>query len=62
MQLTEGTVRINGSVAYGAQQAWIMNATVKENILLGQPYNEARYSSFDSSDWIFCVLNVLKRK
>ena len=44
MRLTEGSVRIGGSVAYGAQQAWIMNATVKENILLGQPYNEARYA------------------
>ena len=25
-----------------APQAWIMNATVKENILLGKPYNDSR--------------------
>ena len=25
------------------QQAWIQNATVKENILFGKPYDEARY-------------------
>ena len=36
-------VTFYGSRAYIAQQAWIMNATVKENILMGLPFNEARY-------------------
>lgn len=31
------------SVAYCAQQAWLVNATVKENILFASPYDEGRY-------------------
>ncbi|XP_072018400.1 ATP-binding cassette sub-family C member 9-like [Amphiura filiformis] len=30
-------------VAYSAQTAWIVNASLKENILFGKPYNETRY-------------------
>jgi ABC-type multidrug transport system fused ATPase/permease subunit len=29
--------------AYSSQSAWIMNATIKENILFGNEYDEARY-------------------
>ncbi|KAG8995370.1 hypothetical protein FRB90_000200, partial [Tulasnella sp. 427] len=32
-----------GGVAYAAQEAWIQNATVKDNILFGSPYDEDRY-------------------
>ncbi|KIX09516.1 uncharacterized protein Z518_00596 [Rhinocladiella mackenziei CBS 650.93] len=31
------------SVAYCAQQAWLINATIKENILFASPYDEDRY-------------------
>jgi ABC-type multidrug transport system fused ATPase/permease subunit len=31
------------SVAYCAQQAWLVNANVKENILFAAPFNEERY-------------------
>ncbi|KAI9004026.1 ABC transporter type 1, transmembrane domain-containing protein, partial [Gaertneriomyces semiglobifer] len=30
-------------VAYAAQQAWLMNATIRDNILFGLPYDAARY-------------------
>uniref|UniRef100_H3AES0 ABC-type glutathione-S-conjugate transporter n=1 Tax=Latimeria chalumnae TaxID=7897 RepID=H3AES0_LATCH len=39
----EGKVSIRGSVAYVPQQAWIQNATLKDNILFGQPFNEEKY-------------------
>ena len=39
----EGTVEVAGSVAYVAQQAWIMNATVKENIVFGYRYDSNFY-------------------
>lgn len=39
----QGTVTIGGSVAYLPQTAWIYNATVRENILFGTPYNAKRY-------------------
>ncbi|KAJ9603977.1 Transporter of the ATP-binding cassette (ABC) [Cladophialophora chaetospira] len=32
------------SVAYCAQQAWLVNATIKENILFASPFDEERYS------------------
>ncbi|KAI1268304.1 metal resistance protein YCF1 [Xylariaceae sp. FL1019] len=39
----DGEVRLNGSVAYVAQQPWIMNATVKENIVFGHRYDSNFY-------------------
>ena len=33
-----------GSVAYVSQTAWILNRTVRENILFGQVYDEGRYN------------------
>ncbi|XP_040290619.1 canalicular multispecific organic anion transporter 1-like [Bufo bufo] len=38
-----GHINIKGSVAYVPQQAWIQNATLKDNILFGSPLDEARY-------------------
>eukprot|EP00123_Amoebidium_parasiticum_P018424 comp24199_c0_seq1/m.44437 comp24199_c0_seq1/g.44437 ORF comp24199_c0_seq1/g.44437 comp24199_c0_seq1/m.44437 type:complete len:1466 (-) comp24199_c0_seq1:528-4925(-) len=38
-----GEVRVNGRFAYVAQQAWIQNATVRDNILFGRAYEERRY-------------------
>lgn len=32
-----------GSVAYVPQQAWIQNATLRDNILFGKSYNEQKY-------------------
>jgi len=37
-------VLLQGSVAYVAQQAWIQNATVRDNILFGRPFDEERYN------------------
>lgn len=50
MKALSGTVTFGGRVGYCPQQAWIQNATVKANILFGQPYNEGRYQKaiFDS--------------
>jgi ABC-type multidrug transport system fused ATPase/permease subunit len=30
-------------MAYISQNAWIQNATIKENILFGLPYDEEKY-------------------
>ncbi|KAF9966164.1 Multidrug resistance-associated protein 1 [Mortierella alpina] len=38
-----GRVQISGRVAYVPQQAWITNASLRDNILFGTEYNEARY-------------------
>ena len=42
--LGEGSrVALHGSVAYVAQTAWILNKTVRDNILFGLPYDKERY-------------------
>lgn len=33
------------SVAYCAQQAWLVNDTIKQNIIFASPYDESRYNS-----------------
>ncbi|ORY50511.1 P-loop containing nucleoside triphosphate hydrolase protein [Rhizoclosmatium globosum] len=43
MRRVSGGVAVSGTIAYAAQTAWIQNATVKENILFGQPYEKERY-------------------
>lgn len=41
--IANGLVSKQGRIAYVTQQAWIFNATVRENILFGLPYDEERY-------------------
>lgn len=38
-----GKVQVQGKVAYVAQTSWIINDTVRTNVLLGEPFDEARY-------------------
>ena len=43
MTKVEGRVSVDGSVAYVAQTAWIINATLKDNVLMGRALDEERY-------------------
>uniref|UniRef100_A0A8B9S070 ABC-type glutathione-S-conjugate transporter n=1 Tax=Accipiter nisus TaxID=211598 RepID=A0A8B9S070_9AVES len=43
MENIKGHVNIQGSLAYVPQQAWIQNATLKDNILFGSELDETRY-------------------
>ncbi|XP_071353059.1 ATP-binding cassette sub-family C member 5 isoform X1 [Trachinotus anak] len=45
MTVLEGSVAVKGRLAYVAQQAWILNATLRDNILFGQQYQDDRYQS-----------------
>jgi len=38
-----GVVQTRGTIAYVPQQAWIYNATIRNNILFGMEYDEKRY-------------------
>lgn len=40
MTLLEGNVAASGGFAYVAQQAWILNDSLRENILFGKEYDE----------------------
>lgn len=43
MEKVSGSVNVKGSIAYVAQQAWIQNATLQDNILFGKKANLAKY-------------------
>ncbi|GJJ71378.1 ATP-binding cassette, subfamily C (CFTR/MRP), member 1 [Entomortierella parvispora] len=43
MYKRQGSVKLFGSLAYVPQQAWIVNATVRDNILFGKPFDQRRY-------------------
>ncbi|KAK4192088.1 ABC transporter type 1, transmembrane domain-containing protein [Podospora australis] len=40
---TKGEVQVHGMVAYVSQSSWIMNATVRENIIFGYRYDSQFY-------------------
>ena len=33
----------NGGIAYAAQESWVQNETIRDNILFGSPFDEERY-------------------
>ncbi|KAI6025090.1 hypothetical protein PISMIDRAFT_27312 [Pisolithus microcarpus 441] len=43
MRRTAGSVEFGGTVSYCAQSAWIQNATIRDNICFGRPFEEKRY-------------------
>ncbi|KAJ7259774.1 ABC protein [Mycena rebaudengoi] len=43
MRLVGGEFSFSGRVAYCPQSAWIQNATLRDNVLFGQPFDEDRY-------------------
>ncbi|XP_047097620.1 ATP-binding cassette sub-family C member 5-like isoform X4 [Schistocerca piceifrons] len=43
MRITSGHVFRDGSCAYVSQEAWIQNATLKENVLFGETFEAKRY-------------------
>ncbi|XP_056106276.1 ATP-binding cassette sub-family C member 5 [Rhinichthys klamathensis goyatoka] len=45
MTLLGGSVAVNGGFAYVAQQAWILNDSLRENILFGKQYVEEKYNA-----------------
>lgn len=49
MNLLRGSVAVDGMFAYVSQQAWIFHGTVRDNILMGEDFDEKRYSEVISS-------------
>uniref|UniRef100_A0A8C7RZ34 ATP-binding cassette sub-family C member 5 n=1 Tax=Oncorhynchus mykiss TaxID=8022 RepID=A0A8C7RZ34_ONCMY len=49
MTLLEGNVAAGGGFAYVAQQAWILNDSLRENILFGKEYDEDKYNAVVSA-------------
>lgn len=55
----KGSVTVHGAVAYVAQQSWIMNATVKENIVFGYRYDSNFYEKTIKACALLDDFNVL---
>jgi ABC-type multidrug transport system fused ATPase/permease subunit len=45
MEIKKGKVTYSGSVGYCPQEAWIQNASLKDNILFGQPFIKEKYEN-----------------
>ncbi|XP_048775785.2 ATP-binding cassette sub-family C member 5-like [Ostrea edulis] len=45
ISMISGHLAVNGSVAYAAQQAWIFNGSLRDNILFGKPFEQERYQN-----------------
>lgn len=43
MRKTRGDCVFSAPLAYVPQSAWIMNATLRENVIFGQPEDELKY-------------------
>ncbi|KAL1466255.1 hypothetical protein MTO96_042863, partial [Rhipicephalus appendiculatus] len=59
MERIEGSVNVQGSVAYVAQQAWIQNATVRDNITFQRKMERDRYNRTLEQCALQSDLNVL---
>lgn len=45
MTLLEGNLAASGGFAYVSQQAWVLNESLKENILFGSEYDQDKYNA-----------------
>ncbi|EIN07942.1 P-loop containing nucleoside triphosphate hydrolase protein [Punctularia strigosozonata HHB-11173 SS5] len=41
-----------GHIAYAAQESWVLNETIRENIVFGSPFDEARYQKVQDLDML----------
>lgn len=41
--ITKGNIIVQGSISYASQDPWLFPASIKQNILFGQPFNKSRY-------------------
>ena len=45
MERKSGQVRVGGKIAYASQQAWIVNARLRDNVTFGQEFDESRWEA-----------------
>ncbi|PVD37039.1 hypothetical protein C0Q70_04032 [Pomacea canaliculata] len=59
IQSLRGKVVVKGNVAYVPQQAWIQNASLKDNILFGQVFDSRRFKKVLSSCALTADISIL---
>lgn len=60
METSSGTIEVGGSIAYASQQAWIINATVKENVSFGKKFDEEKWQKCVDACCLAADLEVLQ--
>ncbi len=55
-------IELNGDVSYVTQQSWVLNATVKDNIIFGSEFNEKKYQDAVKYSCLQSDLNILINK
>lgn len=43
LEIDKGELNVNGIISYSAQEPWLFEATIRQNILFTEQYNEIRY-------------------
>jgi ABC-type transport system involved in cytochrome bd biosynthesis fused ATPase/permease subunit len=43
MVVQQGRLDVGGTIAYVPQTPWVQNLSLRDNILFGMPYDEAKY-------------------
>ncbi|KAI1315141.1 hypothetical protein EDD11_001246 [Mortierella claussenii] len=59
MYKRHGAVRIRGRIAYAAQQAWIINASLKDNITFGLDFDQAKYDAIVAASGLLPDISML---
>ncbi|KAF9175506.1 hypothetical protein BGX20_004661 [Mortierella sp. AD010] len=54
-----GNVKVFGSIAYAAQHAWIINATVRDNIVFGKEFHQEKYDQILFASGLLPDLEIL---
>jgi len=52
-------IELNGDIAYAGQEAFIVNATLRDNILFGKEFDQAKYSVAIEASCLRSDLDVL---
>ena len=61
MELVNGTVCKSGSIAYVAQQAWIQNLSLRNNVLFGRDFNQELYKKVIAACSLQSDLKILAK-
>ncbi|KAI9235213.1 MAG: P-loop containing nucleoside triphosphate hydrolase protein [Podila humilis] len=59
MYKRQGSVRIRGKLAYAAQQAWIINASLKDNITFGLEFDQEKYDRIVAASGLLPDIDML---
>lgn len=51
--LVEGDVKVHGRISYVAQQPWVFSASLRQNIVFGNKFDQAKYNKILKA----CALN-----